>query len=90
MKTHPTDYDYVGTVMTNFDHSIDEDLAKKLKRRKWYSQYAAWDFCGYVWWDRKTKDWNCEVWSYHVHRETVSANSLQEIMDKVSEDYGYD
>ena len=72
--------------MTNSDHTIEEDVAQELKTGKFYSQYPGWNFCGYVWWNKDK--WSCEVWKYNSHITTVHGYTLQEIMDKVSEDYG--
>lgn len=82
--------EYSEAVMSNFDHEINESIAKKLKKENIYSQYAGWNFCGYVWWNRKIKKWCCEVWQYRSHVETITANTLNEIMEDVSNKYGND
>lgn len=74
------------TVMSNSDHTIENDVVEKLKTGKFYSQYAGWNFCGYVYWNKDK--WSCEVWTYHSHVKTIHGNTLQEIMDEVSEEYG--
>ena len=74
------------TVMSNFDHSIDRDVEKKIKETREFAQYAGWDFCGYVVWDNNK--WQCEVWVYGSPREIITADSLEDIMDKVSKEYG--
>ena len=76
------------TVMSNCDHSIEHDVAEKLKTGKYYSQYAGWNFCGYVWWNENK--WSCEVWTYHSHVDTIHGETLEEIMEKVSQEYGYE
>ena len=76
------------TVMSNCDYTIENDVADKLKTGKFYSQYAGWNFCGYVYWNKDK--WYCEIWTYHSHVKTVHRNTLDEIMDKVSEEYGND
>jgi len=72
--------------MSNFDHTIDTDLEKELKVGKFYAQYAGWDFCGYIWWNKNK--WSCEVWRYNSHIDTIHGDTLQEIMDDVSLEYG--
>lgn len=87
MEDYPHDWEELDTVMTNFDHSIDWDVAEKLKTGQYTAAYAGWNFNGRVWWAGTYK---CAVWRYGSHVETVISDSLQEIMDTVSERYGYD
>lgn len=75
-------------VMSNFDHIIDKDVAKKIKREDYYAQYSGCNFCGYVWW--QNNKWHCEVWRYRSFVETISENTLEEIMSSVSDQYGND
>src|SRR3989338_356670 len=70
----------LGTVMSNCDRRIYQDIAKKLQTGKYFSQYAAWNFCGYVWYSRSRRKWHCEVWRYNAHVETVTAPTLEGIM----------
>jgi len=89
MDKIPDDYsEYPEAIMTNFNHSIDTKVAAKLKSTKSFAQYAGLNFCGYVWWKGSKSQWKCEVWVYGSHRETISAETLEEIMGKVSEKYG--
>ncbi len=83
---HGEGYSSLTTVMSNADHSIKSDIADKLKTGKFYAQYAGWNFCGYVFWDKN--QWACEIWVYHNHEKTIKAETLSEIMDIVSEEYG--
>jgi hypothetical protein len=76
------------TVMTNSDHTIENEVAEKLKTGKYFSQYSGWNFCGYVWWNKDK--WSCEVWTYHSLSEIVNGSTLEEIMDEVSTKYGYE
>jgi len=80
----------LGVVMSNFDHTIDHDIAKELKRKKAYAAYSGWNFCGYVWWDRKKKKWACEIWVYNVPQEVIYEDSLDYVMETVSDKYGYE
>ncbi len=86
MLTIPEDYtEYPKEVMTNFDHTIDKKVAKLLKKEKLYAQYSGWDFHGNVWFNNK---WYCMIKCYCVHRETIEADTLEEIMTMVSKKYG--
>lgn len=74
-------------VMTNCDHTIDEDVARELKSKPdHYAQYSGWNFCGNVWWAGER--WACLVWVYHVQRKIVTADTLEEIMRLVSDEFG--
>lgn len=79
-----------NAVMTNCDHSIDHGIAEQLKTGDFFAQYAGWNFCGYVWYGRDAGQWNCEVWQYHSHMDTVTADTLEAIMEQVCEKYGHD
>lgn len=82
----PDGYYETDTVMSNFDKKIDRDVENELKNNECFSQYAGWNFCGYVWY--KEDKFYCEVWQYNSYIETVVENSLEEIMATVSSDYG--
>lgn len=76
------------SVMSNFDHTINHDIGKKLKTGKYYSSYTGWNFIGYVWWNENK--WSCEIWQYHKFIETIDAPKLAHIMILVSEKYGHE
>ena len=76
--------------MSNFDGSIDRDAELRLKSGPFRSWYAAWAFNGKVWWDCEQKQWACEVWVHHRHVETIFAETTDELMHTVSEQYGYE
>lgn len=91
LKIIPDHYQHITRdVATNYDHTINHEVADELMNGNYWAQYSGWDFCGYVWYDKEEKKWCCEVWTYHVHRETVEADTLEAIMKTVSESYGYD
>ena len=76
----------VGTILTNFDHSIDYDVKKRLDKGRCWAAYAGWDFYGYVW--KHSKGYSCEIWTYKEYNKTFHALDLQSLMDDVSEEYG--
>jgi len=76
------------TLMSNYDREINETTAADIKGKELFSRYAEWYFNGKVWW--ADNQWNCEVWQYRHFMETISAATLTEIMENVSETYGYD
>lgn len=75
-------------IMSNFDHKIEKDVEKEIKNKSLFSAYPGWNFSGKVWWQKK--EWHCEVWTYHNYQETISSKTLEEIMEKVSKQYGSD
>jgi hypothetical protein len=75
------------TLMTNFDHTIDRVVEAQLRKREHFAQYSGWEFCGYVWLEEGDR-WACEVWRYNTPREVVRAETLEAIMDEVSNKYG--
>lgn len=73
--------------MTNCDYSIEEWFEQFL-RDGGTGNYTAWNFCGYVWFsDGK---YHCEIWQYRHFKETVTADTLPEIMKMASDKYGYE
>ena len=91
LETIPQSYEeHHDSVMANFDSEIDEQVAEILQQEKKFAQYGGWNFCGYVWWNRRRKKWSCQVMHYHQHTMTVHANTLREIKEQVSDEYGGD
>ena len=89
MDRIPEDFkDSKEVIMTNFDHTIEKDVANKIKGQKLYAQYSGWNFCGDVWW--AGKDWACEIWQYGSYINTLKADTLDELMEEVSNYYGAD
>jgi len=80
--------EYPEAVMSNCDHTIDYEVAEHIKGKELSAQYAGWNFCGYVWWEGGM--WNCEVWHYNSWQKTFNAETLEEMMSDVCDEYGYD
>jgi len=81
------DMEDIGEVMTNYDHSIDQEVAKKLQQSSSVkARYSAWGFCGYVIWNGKK--WLCDVMRHHQNVEVMEVDTLEELMEKASEKYG--
>ena len=75
-------------IMLNFDRAVVEETAIAIKGEELFSRYAGWNFNGMVWW--QDEKWHCEVWQYRSYMETVSEDTLDEIMITVSDKYGYE
>lgn len=80
--------EYIGTAISNFDHSIDKENETTLKDTLSYGDYPAWNFHGIVWFEEN--QFHCEIWRYRSHVETISAKSLEEIMKVACSAYGYE
>ena len=75
-------------LMSNFDHVICQGAEELLRAGKVYAGYPGLNFYGIVW--HEDGKFYCEIWQYHRHINTISGNSLQEIMNTASEYYGSD
>ncbi len=87
MEARPDELEDYGDVMSNFDHTIRVDAERYLKTHKAYGNYAGWNFYGEVWFDEKFK---CQVDQYCRHSATIYGDSLAQIMEKVSSQFGTD
>jgi hypothetical protein len=79
-------YDYMGYIMTNFDHTIEPDAEETLKKNKVFGVYPAWNFRGIVWYEDGV--FYCEIWQYGDHVNTIEGDDLSEIMETASQLYG--
>ena len=84
----PKDYVQIREVMTTFDNSIDYSVAAQPQNGKFYAQYSGWNFCGSVWWNEGR--WACEVWVYLAYVKTVIDETLEGIMQQVSDTNGWE
>lgn len=73
-------------IMSNYDYLIIEETAEAIKGKELYSHYAGWNFNGQVWWENDL--WHCEVWCYGSYQQTVSAETLNKIMNNACSIYG--
>jgi hypothetical protein len=75
--------------MSNFDHEIDSGFAEALMAAPGavFGRHAAWNFNGLVYF--KHGKFHEQVWIYLEYRETLSADSLKELMKIVCDKYGY-
>ena len=76
-------------VYSNLKHQF-EMTADEVKQSNLFHQHSAWDFCGYVWYDKTEKAFKEEIWIYNVHRATHTNLSLIELIEKVNSIHGYD
>ena len=74
------------TVMSNFDRSIDRNLEARLRNEQVTTQYSARHFCGEVWY--RFGQFHCLIRVHGLPQETVSRDTLEEIMEFVCLEYG--
>ena len=81
---------FIGTVVSNFDHVIDFEVAEKLKSESGtFANFPGYHFyCDRVWYENER--FHCEVWQYGVRRETISAVDIKSLHTAVCEKYGWE
>ena len=88
IRTMPENYEYYGDeIMSNCDREVDKNIEQKIKNKPLWAGYAGWDFYGLVWWENNK--WYCMVKQYRCHIDTIEANTPEKLMEKVSDEYGY-
>ena len=65
----------------------EKSLQEKLRSGKYYGSYAACNFYGLVWFE--DEKFFCHIKRHYCHVETISADTLEEIMTTASEKYEY-
>lgn len=86
METVPENLESIGTIMSNFDHGIEEGAEERLKTEPVFGEYTAWNFWAAVWFEDGV--FKCMVKQYRSHVSTFSAETLREIMEEASDRYG--
>jgi len=76
-------------LMSNFDHKVNKEIEQQLKENyNLKADYPGWNFFGECWY--KDDSFYCRVKCY---RETVGyykANTPEELMEEISNIYGYE
>lgn len=80
-KTYKKYYD--ESIISNNPNVIRYDVANEIKWKELYSSYTWWNFYWNVWYENWK--WNCEVWTYGYHRRTYTTDTLEDMMEEVSE-----
>lgn len=92
MTTEITDKEEItnkeGGIYSNFDHVLNEGVKEVLQNKpnECWSHHAAWDFCGYIWYDGKR--WREEIWVYHSFQEVLEADTVEDLIEGANEKYG--
>jgi len=77
------------TVYSNFDHDLDNEVVEILKANpnELCAQHAAWNFCGFIWFDGEM--WWEEVRVYGSRAGTHSSNDLPMLIEHINNEYGH-
>jgi hypothetical protein len=76
--------------MSNCYHTIDEGLEEALKAGDVWAKYHGWNFNCNVHWDASREQFHAEVWHFRQHVDDIYADSLDGIMQNVSNEWGWD
>jgi hypothetical protein len=87
IESVPDGYQEIPLGMSNSDHEVDPGFAEALKAGKVFGRHAAWEFNGKVWWDGQFVE---TVWRYHVPVATYRADTLEELMQIVNAEWGWE
>jgi len=87
---YPRDWPELDTLMSNFDHEVDESVAAQLKEVKAVAKYPGWEFSATCWWDGERGQYLAAVRRYCSLRATYAAATPQGLMRLICEDYGND
>lgn len=78
---------YGAVLMSNFDHTVDEKVAERLKADPTAAaEYTAWNFHAACWY--KDSQFHAAVSVYGDHQVTLSADTPEELMEACSERFG--
>jgi hypothetical protein len=83
----PDDFEEIELGMSNFDHEIDSSFEKAIKGKLTFGLHAGWNFNGKVYF--LENQFHEDVWCHRVYRETVSTDSLRQLMKEVNDKYGW-
>lgn len=75
-------------IYSNFTHEFkmnEEDMKISGK----FHQHAAWNFCGYIWWDNDTNTFHEEIWVYNFMKDRLSSLSLKSLIEEANRLYGW-
>jgi hypothetical protein len=86
----PLDMREIAYAMSNFDYEVDDGMAEALMNEpgQVFGRHAGWNFNGRVYFHDGM--FHEQVWVYGSPLETISADTLEDLMKKVNQEYGAD
>ena len=86
LETYEILGDTGDSILSNFDHVINQDIVEKLKKGKYISFHYAWDFCATVFYeDGKYKSL---IMKYQLPIEVIEHEDFIEVARLTCEKYG--
>jgi hypothetical protein len=76
-----------NTVYSNFNHDY-EMTEEQVKNSGMYHQHAAWNFCGYAWFDIENQEFVEEVMIYRSVVNVLCGETLDEVIQEAIDLYG--
>jgi hypothetical protein len=77
-----------STLWSNIEGILDLEVEERLKKGDCVAQHAAWNYCGWVWYDPDTETWYEEIWRYQSRVETLTGDSATNVIAKALAGYG--
>jgi len=77
-------------VYSNLDHVLETKVVEELQDGSKFAQHAARNFCGYIWYDPEDSNWHEEIWRYHVVVAEETDTSIEDLIDRVNDQFGHD
>lgn len=74
------------TLMSNFDHDVDQEVAQQLRDGQVMVKYPGWNFFAACWF--ADEQFHAGVYVLDDHRATISASTPEELMAAVSDEFG--
>jgi len=89
LTSPPIDFtEHPDHICSNFDGIINRKVKKAIKGKKEFSEYPGYNFFGIVWWEDDM--WHCKVMIFHIHVDTISEKTMEELRESVCDEYGYE
>jgi hypothetical protein len=76
-------------LMSNFDRKVNADVADRLRAENKLGAYPGWNFHATCWVGEDSQ-FHAAVFTYHIHRATLSAATPEELMALVCAGFGED
>lgn len=74
-------------LMSNFDHTVDSQVAQQLRSGPVMAKYPGWNFHATCWYAEGM--FHAAVYRHHAYADTISAATPESLMQAVSEEYGH-
>ncbi len=87
MKSEISSMEQGDAVYSNLDNEYGL-TSEEVKESKQYHQHAAYDFCGYVYYDKELNAFVEEVWVYNEVVDIHYNKELESLITGVINDYG--